>query len=87
VFSSLFSLGVVAGSGDQRCIALNANHTLCGSRHREGEVAYPAEQVQHFRGGGQLQELHCTRDQRLIHRTVDLDEIGGQEFELHLELG
>ncbi len=70
-----------ARSLDQARIALDADHARRAARQRQREVTQPAIQIEHPRARVQLQQLHGTRDQGLIHRRVDLDEVGRLELE------
>ena len=83
----LIEPGVVSGPGHQGSVPFDPDNPSRSAGEWQGEVAYATKEVENFRGRRKFQELHRPRDQRLIDRTVDLNEIGGQKLQLHLELG
>jgi hypothetical protein len=77
--------GVVAGTRDECAVAFDPDAALSAARQGQREVAESAVKVKHRRVRRQLKQLHGAADERLVHRGIDLDEVGRREFQLEPE--
>ena len=75
------SCGIGAGALDERRLRFHAHHLLRVTGERQGEIAEPAEQIQHPRLRSEAQHLDRARDQGLVDGAVHLDEVGRRKLE------
>src|SRR5579863_3166047 len=76
---------IVPRSLEQRGLTFNSHYPPGAARQSKREVTDTAEQVEHHGVAIELEEIDGPRDERLVHESVDLHEIGGLELELQLE--
>ncbi len=74
-------------TGRQRFAAFDAHHFAPARRHRQGEVADAAEQVEQTVARPGIQQLECARHQHAVDLVVDLREIGRLEGHGDAEFG
>ena len=80
--------GVQTRPRHQPGVPLHPDHRAVAgrARQRQGEVAQPAEQVQHALARLHVQQVQRAGDHRLVQLGIDLDEIERAEQQFHVPL-